>query len=183
MASGLARLQNGPAQSLKLFCFLKKAICQGAFSTKCRAPLLIASWTCSFTEFSFSGQITGDSHQLILALTLLVGGLLVAGFSGQADLVDSAPRLAERVPMDAPPIWPFLFITIACGAISGFHCLVSSGTSSKQLASEGDALYVGYGAMLLEGATLDYKDGLEESGFAINNPNAQRTCGCGQSFS
>lgn len=37
-------------------------------------------------------------------------------------------------------------------------------------------------AMLLEGATLDYKDGLE-AGFAINNPNAQRTCGCGQSFS
>jgi iron-sulfur cluster assembly protein/iron-sulfur cluster insertion protein len=38
-------------------------------------------------------------------------------------------------------------------------------------------------SMLLEGASLDYKDGLEESGFAINNPNAQRTCGCGQSFS
>lgn len=38
-------------------------------------------------------------------------------------------------------------------------------------------------AMLLEGASLDYKDGLDESGFAINNPNAQRTCGCGQSFS
>ena len=38
-------------------------------------------------------------------------------------------------------------------------------------------------AMLLEGATLDYKDGLEQSGFSINNPNAERTCGCGQSFS
>ena len=38
-------------------------------------------------------------------------------------------------------------------------------------------------SMLLEGASLDYKDGLEESGFAINNPNAQRSCGCGQSFS
>ncbi len=38
-------------------------------------------------------------------------------------------------------------------------------------------------AQLLEGATLDYKDGLEESGFAITNPNASRTCGCGQSFS
>ena len=38
-------------------------------------------------------------------------------------------------------------------------------------------------AMLLEGASLDYKDGLEESGFSINNPNAERTCGCGQSFS
>ena len=38
-------------------------------------------------------------------------------------------------------------------------------------------------AMLLEGATLDYKDGLNQAGFAIDNPNAQRTCGCGQSFS
>ena len=38
-------------------------------------------------------------------------------------------------------------------------------------------------AMLLEGATLDYKDGLQGAGFSINNPNAQRTCGCGQSFS
>jgi carbon starvation protein len=46
---------------------------------------------------------------------------------------------------------PFLFITIACGAISGFHCLVSSGTSSKQLKSEIDARFVGYGSMLTEG--------------------------------
>jgi iron-sulfur cluster assembly accessory protein len=38
-------------------------------------------------------------------------------------------------------------------------------------------------AQLLEGATLDYKDGLQGAGFSINNPNAQRTCGCGQSFS
>ena len=38
-------------------------------------------------------------------------------------------------------------------------------------------------AQLLEGATLDYKDGLQEAGFSIDNPNAQRTCGCGQSFS
>lgn len=38
-------------------------------------------------------------------------------------------------------------------------------------------------AMLLEGATLDFKDGLQGAGFSIDNPNAQRTCGCGQSFS
>ena len=38
-------------------------------------------------------------------------------------------------------------------------------------------------AMLLEGATLDYSDGLQSAGFSIDNPNAQRTCGCGQSFS
>ncbi|RLB88684.1 MAG: carbon starvation protein A, partial [Deltaproteobacteria bacterium] len=56
----------------------------------------------------------------------------------------------------APPMWPFLFITIACGAISGFHALVSSGTSSKQVRDESDSLFVGYGSMLMEGtlATL-----------------------------
>ena len=49
------------------------------------------------------------------------------------------------------PMFPVLFITIACGACSGFHALVSSGTSSKQLRTETDAKPVGYGAMLLEG--------------------------------
>ncbi|MDP6447245.1 MAG: carbon starvation protein A, partial [Pirellulaceae bacterium] len=93
-----------------------------------------------------------NSHQLMLALGLLVVGLLVASVMGQADLVAAAPAIAEDIPADAPPIWPFLFITIACGAVSGFHCLVSSGTTSKQVDSEVDAQYVGYGAMLLEGA-------------------------------
>ncbi|QDU53585.1 carbon starvation CstA family protein [Gimesia panareensis] len=92
-----------------------------------------------------------NSHQLVLALGLLLIGALVAGATGQADLVGSAPAVATNIPADAPPIWPFLFITIACGACSGFHCLVSSGTSSKQVESEMDAQYVGYGAMLLEG--------------------------------
>ena len=93
-----------------------------------------------------------NSHELILALILLVLGLAVAGLTGKADLFASAPAIASDIPPDAPPIWPFLFITIACGAVSGFHCMVSSGTSSKQVASEGDAQYVGYGAMLLEGS-------------------------------
>ena len=95
-----------------------------------------------------------NSHQLVLALGLLVLGMFVAGVSGSTSLVESAPAfvpVADR-PLDAPPIFPFLFITIACGAISGFHCLVSSGTSSKQVANEQDTQYVGYGAMLLEGA-------------------------------
>lgn len=92
-----------------------------------------------------------NSHQLVLALGLLLIGALVAGATGKADLVGSAPAIASNLPADAPPIWPFLFITIACGACSGFHCLVSSGTSSKQVESEMDAQYVGYGAMLLEG--------------------------------
>ncbi len=93
-----------------------------------------------------------NSQQLLLALALLVTGLVVACVSGTADLMASAPAVVTSPPPDAPPILPFLFITIACGAISGFHCLVSSGTSSKQLARESDALAVGYGSMLLEGA-------------------------------
>ncbi len=53
------------------------------------------------------------------------------------------------------PVWsgslfPFLFITIACGAVSGFHALISSGTTPKLIASEGDARFIGYGAMLME---------------------------------
>jgi carbon starvation protein len=51
------------------------------------------------------------------------------------------------------PLWPILFITVACGAISGFHGLVSSGTTSKQLSKESHGRPVGYGSMLLE-ATL-----------------------------
>lgn len=95
-----------------------------------------------------------NSQQLLLTLAALVLGICVAALSGHADLHHSAPAIVPQAdwPADAPPIWPFLFITIACGAISGFHCLVSSGTSSKQVANERDAQYVGYGAMLLEGA-------------------------------
>jgi carbon starvation protein len=93
-----------------------------------------------------------NSHQLLLALGLLVVGLMVASATGQAD-INSAKHYVETEKIaNAPPILPFLFITIACGAVSGFHCLVSSGTSSKQLSCEPDAQYVGYGAMLLEGA-------------------------------
>ena len=48
-------------------------------------------------------------------------------------------------------LWPILFVTVACGAISGFHSIVASGTTSKQLANEKDARKIGYGAMLAEG--------------------------------
>jgi len=92
-----------------------------------------------------------NSHQLVVALVLLMIGVIVAGANGSANLENSAPMIASSLPSDAPPIWPFLFITIACGACSGFHCLVSSGTTSKQIDKESDAQYVAYGSMLLEG--------------------------------
>ncbi|MCD2317464.1 carbon starvation protein A [Sphingomonas sp. IC-11] len=55
-------------------------------------------------------------------------------------------------PVWAGPLFPFLFITIACGAVSGFHALISSGTTPKLIASESDAPFIGYGAMLMESA-------------------------------
>jgi carbon starvation protein len=99
-----------------------------------------------------------NALQLVSVLGLLVVGLIVAAFAGGAPLPDGTrPALELAAPMinfnpvGAPAMIPFLFITIACGAISGFHCLVSSGTSSKQLKSEIDARFVGYGSMLTEG--------------------------------
>jgi carbon starvation protein len=81
-------------------------------------------------------------------MALLVLGVLVSAFMGKLDIV--AP-VVQASPSGAPDMWPFLFITIACGAISGFHSLVSSGTSAKQVRSESDSLFVGYGSMLMEG--------------------------------
>lgn len=92
-----------------------------------------------------------NSHQLMMVLGMLVLGLCIAGITGSADVM-SAPAIATHIPDDAPPVWPFLFITIACGACSGFHSLVSSGTTSKQVDSEPNARLIGYGSMLLEGA-------------------------------
>jgi carbon starvation protein len=104
-----------------------------------------------------------NSLQLLSALGLILVGLATAAFIGGAPLPDGGRPPLELVapvadwhPAGAPMIFPFLFITVACGAISGFHCLVSSGTSSKQLCRETDAHFVGYGGMLTEGflATL-----------------------------
>jgi len=91
-----------------------------------------------------------NSYQLLLGLVLMVAGIAAATFFHQGGAPMVAPAVQAH-PAGAPPIMPFLFVTIACGAISGFHCLVSSGTSSKQLACEPDAQFVAYGSMLTEG--------------------------------
>jgi len=85
-----------------------------------------------------------NSHQLFIALGILLLGILVAHPTMVAPTTNFSPS-------GAPPIWPMLFITIACGALSGFHALVSSGTTSKQIDSESSALTIGYGGMLMEG--------------------------------
>ncbi len=76
--------------------------------------------------------------QLIIGLALLFGAVFIAN----PEVV--APMYNTAVPDGTPPLLPLLFVTIACGALSGFHGLVSSGTTSKQLNKETDARFVGY---------------------------------------
>ena len=80
-------------------------------------------------------------------LYAMLGLAAVAVFKGNPSL-DSLPVL--NTPGNPTPVFPVLFTTIACGAISGFHSLVSSGTTSKQLDKEVDAKPIAYGGMLLE---------------------------------
>jgi carbon starvation protein len=82
-------------------------------------------------------------------MALLLVSALVAGLQG-ARLQAPGLDLAAGQAMARGAVWPILFITVACGAISGFHSLVSSGTTVKQIPRESDARRVGYGAMILE---------------------------------
>ena len=86
-----------------------------------------------------------NSHQLFFGLALLIIGIFVA-----QPIVD-APAIRSFSDPETPDLFPLLFVTIACGAISGFHGLVSSGTSSKQLEKLSDSRVVGYGGMIGEG--------------------------------
>jgi carbon starvation protein len=83
-----------------------------------------------------------NSHQLVVGL----GALYLGFFLTQPEF--AAPAVGELSAL--PAVFPLLFVTIACGAISGFHGLVSSGTTSKQIARATDARPIGYGAMLVE---------------------------------
>ena len=85
-----------------------------------------------------------NSYQLFIAMGLLALGIIVA------HPPMAAPATRFDIP-GSPPVLPMLFVFVACGAISGFHALVSSGTSSKQCHNEHDSLFIGYGSMLIEG--------------------------------
>ncbi len=92
-------------------------------------------------------QPRGYLGGFVLYLSLLVG--VVGIFFGDFPIREPA-FVAWQVPGPTGALFPFLFVTIACGACSGFHGLVCSGTTSKQIAREPDCRPVGYGGMLLE---------------------------------
>lgn len=89
---------------------------------------------------------------LYTALAFAAAGIVITAFTGTTPV--QYPAYTGWVFTDAKgntsPLAPMLFITIACGACSGFHCLIASGTTSKQLRRESDSKVIGYGAMLME---------------------------------
>ena len=114
----------------------------------------LVQWKWMLLAYAFAASVLPvwlllQPRDYINSLLLYVGvGAMYVGFvltnpSFAAPAVDLSPP-------GAPAIVPFVFVVIACGAASGFHALVSSGTSAKQLANEGDARFVGYGAMIGE---------------------------------
>ncbi|MCF2908608.1 carbon starvation protein A [Pseudoalteromonas sp. DL2-H2.2] len=87
-----------------------------------------------------------NGMQLLVGLVLLYGAVFVV----MPDI--TAPAFNTQTAVDTPSIIPLLFVTIACGAVSGFHGIVSSGTSSKQLDKETDGRFVGYLGAVGEGS-------------------------------
>jgi carbon starvation protein len=95
-------------------------------------------------------QFLLQPRDYLSAFLLLFG--VVFGYLG---IIITAPKISYPAYISwnstEGALWPVLFITVACGAISGFHALIASGTSSKQLGNERDAKKIGYGAMVAEG--------------------------------
>ncbi|MFH1725996.1 MAG: carbon starvation protein A [Elusimicrobiota bacterium] len=114
------------------------------------------TWTVILLVYSYAASVL-PVHILLQPRDYLATFILFFGlFSGYLGLLLShpvmqapafiAPRMSEM------PMWPMMFVIVACGAVSGFHCLISGGTTSKQLGSEAHAKRIGFGAMILEGA-------------------------------
>ncbi len=114
----------------------------------------LAQWKWLLLAYAFGASVLPvwlllQPRDYINSLLLYAGvGAMYLGFV--ATNPSFAAPAVDLAPAGAPPIVPFVFVVIACGAASGFHALMSSGSTAKQLSSEGDARFVGYGAMIGE---------------------------------
>ena len=90
------------------------------------------------------------SIMMIVMIVCAVLGIFVLGANGEATM--TAPMVADisALAANGSYLFPLLFVSVACGALSGFHSLVSTNTSSKQVEKEQDTVVVGYGAMIVE---------------------------------
>ncbi len=113
--------------------------------------LLLYAWIASTLPVTMLLQPRDyiNAWQLFIMMALLSAGVIASALTN-SEFAITAPAYRSGI-AGTPPLMPMMFITIACGAISGFHSLVASGTSPKQLGCETDALFVGYGSMLTEG--------------------------------
>ena len=154
-AMGLAVHRGG--WSVRSLTLAGLAVALGLAFVGIRNPVVgpsLAQWKWLLLAYAFGASVLPvwlllQPRDYINSLLLYAGvGAMYLGFvatnpSFAAPAVDLAPE-------GAPPIVPFVFVVVACGAASGFHALMSSGSTAKQLASEGDARFVGYGAMIGE---------------------------------
>ena len=133
------------------------AVALGLAFVGIRQPVVgpsLAQWKWLLLAYAFGASVLPvwlllQPRDYINSLLLYVGvGAMYLGFV--ATNPSFAAPAVDLSPAGAPPIVPFVFVVIACGAASGFHALMSSGSTAKQLATEGDARFVGYGAMIGE---------------------------------
>ena len=108
--------------------------------------LLVYSFLASTLPVNLLLQPRDYLSSFLLAIGIILG---VLGVCFSHPNMNSPAFLSYNSTMG--PLWPMMFITVACGAVSGFHSLVGSGTTSKQLANETHARRIGFGGMLMEG--------------------------------
>ena len=116
--------------------------------------LSLGQWSVILLVYAFTASILPvwlllQPRDYVNSLLLYLGlALIYCGFFYLSP--DFAAPAIQANPPGAPPLFPFVFIVIACGAVSGFHGLVSSGTTAKQISKETDAPLIGYGGMIGE---------------------------------
>ncbi|MBR0220616.1 MAG: carbon starvation protein A [Synergistaceae bacterium] len=154
MAFGFFIRKTKPSEGKKLFIAVILIIAMLAAGIAAPIYLNAAQWRYVVFAYCFIASVMPmwllmqprDYLSSFLLLGMIAGGVLGVIITNP---VIQAPAFVG-FNVNNQPLFPILFITIACGAVSGFHSLVSSGTSSKTIANERDMLTVGYGSMLVE---------------------------------
>ncbi len=157
---GLVRRRWNPSLAVLTAIFVPATLAAVWLGTKISTHFILGAetWTLTILGYCFVASLLpvwmlqqprGYLGGFVLYLAIAVGtiGALFGGYEIRQPAFTQAP-LAD---LSGQSLFPFLFVTIACGACSGFHGLVCSGTTSKQIAHESHCRPIGYGAMLLEG--------------------------------
>lgn len=152
-----AGLKTGPATIIGLVCIVAMV----AFGLKFGFAMSRSAWIVFIAVYLCVASLVPvwillqprdylSSFLLYAMMILAVVGIIMCAFTGNATF--TIPAFTGWSPAAGKYLFPTLFITVACGACSGFHSLIATGTSSKQLDNEKNAKIIGYGSMLIESA-------------------------------